>query len=705
MKNPAARRLVGFLFVWIVAACAVATAEAPCNLRCEWRINPDAVHDPCPEFYWECASQSAYRLAVATTPDAFAAPLWEVTRTSKLPIIEYAGPPLSNGATYFWKVWVKDKDGRPLGEPPAQRFTFARRPMPHVLPTARTFVNFAGNATWAKDKIDMCFRKEAKQGRSDILATQYALICTMVVPSKKADDLRRFCEKHGHNFESCFCHFARDTEVTLHVGAELAKNPREKRLCPGWDPRNDRNGDGRVDDTEFRSLSNPNATARERRAARIPIYFWGPPRDDYVMNVGNPGYQEFMAKVHAPEMAEGFDGIYFDTVPTDVASAGRRNPVVEYPRPPDDPDQWLRDVQTLLARIKIAMPGKIITANGWHADPMVIEGFQSENWLNITASRERWQTVIDTARACDRRGKIQMIQYNPIYDEKLAEFGQKVEGVSRERDQLYGLASYLMAHGDFTYFGFGSHPYARVTDLWFNAIAADLGQPAGEFRLLSETEHSTVKDATNLLKNGGFENDGDWRLVKPVERDGNVKHGGRFSVRITSESTQINNINLQPVTLKPRTPYTLTAWVRTDNVRGSPGAQVYPYEFSGAVGMGQPITVVGTTGWKRYRHVFTTGDDGAGRINFRMFGATGTVWFDDIELIEGAIHTDAIFAREFTKALVLVKPRGGGSYGDETTAPVKLPATLRPLRVDGTLGEPVAKIMLRSGEAAILVKP
>jgi hypothetical protein len=528
------------------------------------------------------------------------------------------------------------------------------------------------------------------------------------VPSKKSDDLRRFCEQRGHDFESCFCHFARNTEVTLHVGAELAKNPREKRLCPGWEPRNDRNGDGRVDDAEFRNLANPDATARERRAARIPIYFWGPPQDDYVMNVGSPGYQEFMATVHAPEIAEGFDGIYFDTVTTEVVSEmvslGRRVPVVEYPHPPDDPGQWLRDVQTLLARIKIAMPGKLITANGWIADPMVIEGYQAENWLNITALRERWQAVIDAQRACDRRGKIQMLQYNPIYDEKVAEFGQKVEGVSRERDQLYGLASYLMAHGDFTYFGFGSHPYDRVTDLWFNAIAADLGQPVGEYRLFSETEHSTVKDV-NLLKNSGFETDGEWRFVTPVERDTAVRRGAKFAARITSDSAQINNINQQQITLKPRTPYTLTAWIKTDNVRGSPGAQVYPYEFSGAIGAGQEIMAVGTTEWKRYRQVFTTGDDATGRINFRMCGATGTAWFDDIELTEGAVFTDAVFVREFTKALVFVKPRSVGGYGDETASPVKLPAALRPLRSDGTHGEPVTTLTLRNGEAAICVKP
>jgi Carbohydrate binding domain len=683
-------------------ACgSVAFAQAPRNLRCEWEVNPPVVHDPCPEFYWECASQGGFSIAVATAPDGFGRPLWETARQSRLPIIEYAGLPLRSGSTYYWKVRVSDKDGRPLGESPAQHFTFEVRPLPHVLPTVRTFVNFAGDPKWAKDKIDMCFRKEAKRSRADILATQYALVSTMVVPSGKADDLQRFCQQHGLDFEDCFSHFAQDTAVTLHVGAELAANPREKRLCPGWDPRNDRNGDGRVDDAEFRSLANPKATARERRAARIPIYFWGPPRDDYVMNVGNAGYQEFMAALHAPQMAEGFDGIYFDTVPPRIPTAGS-NPVVEYPR---DDGHWQRDLQMMLAKIKLAMPHAIITANGWQADPMVIEGFQSENWLNITSMRPRWQHEIEAARACDRRGKWQMLQYNPIYDEKLAEFGPKVGNVSRERDQLYGLATYLMAHGDCTFFGFGSHPYAHVTDLWFKAIAADLGQPAGEFRLFSEAERSTVTHAANLLKNGGFETNDGWQWEKPVERDGTITHSGHFSARIASDSTRINNINRQPVFLKPHTAYTLTAWIKTDNVAGSPGAQVYPYDFRGMTGAGLQITVTGTTGWTRYRQVFKTGDEAAGRINFRVFGATGTAWFDDIELVEGAIYTDAVFARDFTKGLVLIKPYAGGSYGDETASLVKLPCPLRPLNTDGSLGAALAVVSLRNGEAVILLRP
>ena len=31
--------------------------------------------------------------------------------------------------------------------------------------------------------------------------------------------------------------------------------------------------------------------------ARVPLYYWGPPLDDYAMNPSHPVYQKFMAEV------------------------------------------------------------------------------------------------------------------------------------------------------------------------------------------------------------------------------------------------------------------------------------------------------------------------------------------------------------------------------------------------------------------------
>jgi hypothetical protein len=177
-----------------------------------------------------------------------------------------------------------------------------------------------------------------------------------------------------------------------------------------------------------------------------------------------------------------------------------------------------------------------------------------------------------------------------------------------------------------------------------------------------------------------------------------------MAARIVSVSRQINNINKQYVDLKPHTTYTLTAWIRAENAVGSPGAQVYPYEFEEADTAGPAISVAGTSGWTRYRHVFTTAQDGHGRINFRLYGATGAAWFDDLELTEGAVYTETVFARDFTKGLVLVRPNSGGGYGDDTASQVVLPRLLRALSADGIPSGPVRQIRLRNAEAAILVE-
>ncbi|MGD8238244.1 MAG: putative glycoside hydrolase [Armatimonadota bacterium] len=697
--------------------------DPPGDLRCEWRINPTDVRDPCPELYWEVADQSAFRAVVAASSadlERGARAVWDSGKVhSPLPIVEYAGPRLENGRTYFWRLQVWDDARRALPLPPPQRFSLRAEPMPHHLPTARTFINFGGTPDFARDWLDLCFRKEAKQGRASVLTTTYALVCTMVLPhpstarplSGKAKQLADLCVERGLTtqgiLEDMFCHFAADTRVRLHVGAERAANPVEERVCPGWDPRNDRNGDGRVDDAEFADLVNPEAHARQPREARIPIYYWGPPRDDFVMNVGHPAYREFMASVHAPSVCEGYDGIYFDTVPTDVAGPGRSARVLEYPRQGRDADKWLRDLQMMFARMKINLPDKIITANNWDANPMVIDGRQSEGWQGLTRQAGQWRARIDSAVERDRRGKIQLIQYNPIFHPTLAEFGPRVP-VSHDRDKLFGLATYYMAHGDFTYFGFGRHPYGGVQKQWFEAIRYDIGEPEGDYYLSAQVDTGADPDAPSHLANGDFElgNPGGdpeaWTAAEPVELDAEVRRSGRLSARIASADVTINNINKQYVRLKPDTTYTLIAWAKTENVRGSPGAQVYPYEFDGATG-GAMLTWIGTSHWREQRTVFTTGADADGRINFRIYGATGTAWFDDIQLLEGAHIAQQVFARNYTTALVLVKPYTGGPFGDSTATTHRLPRPLRPLRADGTLGDPTDDVTLRSAEAAILV--
>lgn len=694
------------------------------DLRCEWRVNPPDVADPCPEFYWRAPSQSACRVVVARTETELLkgeALVWDSGRLeTPLPIVEYAGPELANGAAYWWRVQTWNAEGGGAAASAPQTFRMNVRTMPHHLPSIRAFMNFGGAPEFARDWLDLSFRQEGDSLRKGVLTTHYALVATMVLPhpssgtppSGKAKALADYCVAKGLTREGIqeemFCHFAEDTYVSLHVGAELASNPRQQRLCPGWDPANDRNGDGLVDVKEAARPANPKATARAAKQARIPIFYWGPPTDDFVMNVGHPHYQEFMATVWARSLCDGYDGIYFDTVPPDVAGVGAGSRVLEYPRRGRDRDQWMRDLQVLFARIKIAVPDKVVLANEWDARPMVCDGWQSEGWQSIGYQLGNWRRRLDMAIEHDRRGKIHLIQYNPVFHPTIAQFGAKLP-VNADRDKMFGLATYLLAHGRFTYFGFGGHPYEHVTRLSFPAMRADLGEPDGSYYVMASGGSATEDAATNLLPQGGFEEAGDagnpagWLAAEPVERDTTVKRSGTASVRIRSESRGVNNINMAHLRLRPNTSYTLIAWARTDSVSGSPGAEVYPYGFEEA-GAENMMTWTGTEDWTEQRVVIHTRESAEGRINFRLFGATGTVWFDDLRLIKGMHVPWQVFARKYTKGLVLVKPYSGGTFGDDTATRHRLPGRFRLLHPDGSAGEPTEEVTLRNGEAAVLLK-
>ena len=119
----------------------------------------------------------------------------------------------------------------------------------------------------------------------------------------------------------------------------------------------------------------------------------------------------------------------------------------------------------------------------------------------------------------------------------------------------------------------------------------------------------------------------------------------------------------QQFTLKIRSPlparwghvrlFQLTFRMKTNDLAGT--AQVYPHEFDGANcgGSRSRCSAQGTTPWTNYALTFKTGDDGRGRISFRIFKGQGKAWFDDIALSEVAGENREVMARKFSNGLVL----------------------------------------------------
>ncbi len=93
---------------------------APTDLRCEYLRDPVGLGATAPRFSWRLpatdasATQQAYEVEVAESTGAFAASdgpkLWTTGRVASATSVHvrYAGPPLSSGQRYFWRVRVWD---------------------------------------------------------------------------------------------------------------------------------------------------------------------------------------------------------------------------------------------------------------------------------------------------------------------------------------------------------------------------------------------------------------------------------------------------------------------------------------------------------------------------------------------------------------------------------------------------------------------
>lgn len=119
------RRFVIALFL-IVTGCLTGAAHAwqltPTRLRCEYLADPIGVDEAHPRLSWivesdsRGASQSAYRILVASSPELLAqdeGDLWDTGRveSGRMAHIAYAGEPLHSRDVCFWKVITWDEAG------------------------------------------------------------------------------------------------------------------------------------------------------------------------------------------------------------------------------------------------------------------------------------------------------------------------------------------------------------------------------------------------------------------------------------------------------------------------------------------------------------------------------------------------------------------------------------------------------------------
>jgi hypothetical protein len=128
-----------------------------------------------------------------------------------------------------------------------------------------------------------------------------------------------------------------------------------------------------------------------------------------------------------------------------------------------------------------------------------------------------------------------------------------------------------------------------------------------------------------------------WQDTSTFRWDNGISHSGTKSAKIVS-STPNDARWIQTVSVTPNTKYTLSGWIRTENVAVSPPEQLADIGANLSIygTWEHSADLRGTNDWTQVSFEFDSGDSGevivACRLGYWCSTTTGTAWFDDITL-------------------------------------------------------------------------
>ena len=174
----------------------------------------------------------------------------------------------------------------------------------------------------------------------------------------------------------------------------------------------------------------------------------------------------------------------------------------------------------------------------------------------------------------------------------------------------------------------------------------------------------------NLLQNASFESHNDqlptnWKIRTYSGNGTDVQHSiekrnihiktGKASLKIQSESGHDTSL-FTTVKLNSGSTYAMSAWIKTQGVKGGHGALLNIHELQHN---GKSSAVKGDNDWKKVELVFESNQSGSFTLNCLFGGwgkAKGTAWFDDISLNEvKPILDNNIQKNDKTKIATIVK--------------------------------------------------
>jgi len=152
---------------------------------------------------------------------------------------------------------------------------------------------------------------------------------------------------------------------------------------------------------------------------------------------------------------------------------------------------------------------------------------------------------------------------------------------------------------------------------------------------------TAVQATPSLLRNGGFENDAVWSIASGASFDTVHRRSGSRSLRVNStQGVQVEQVIYAAV---PGEKLTVCGWLATRDVQPASGSGGYAfmaiYQFDAAgrmVGAHDFAQYAGTHSWTYAEYTFQVNVQ-AEYIALRLgiYNASGTAWFDDINLVNG----------------------------------------------------------------------
>jgi hypothetical protein len=234
---------------------------------------------------------------------------------------------------------------------------------------------------------------------------------------------------------------------------------------------------------------------------------------------------------------------------------------------------------------------------------------------------------------------------------------------------------------------------------------------AAETKLIAQV-HDAIKPRFLLMNIAEYWNPADSALVVAAGGAHLERTNFPFNDRAQGRWSQIDHMLAMNVYTEFVTLWTYTDWMRAKTFPSFQGGM-----YSSQIERGQLVQLAS------YYMVVPADPHRLSYDQQNMWNVRpDTVWMPAIEAdvghprearhiiasgVDAAAQKYRIYARDFDNAYVVIRPQldwRPQTYADSTGVDVPLPAPMRPLHRDGSLGSPVSTITLRNVEAAILFK-